>query len=217
MRSFPVYADHSFIFFIFHCHSLADEPSGRAPSKSLRDLQINRGEIPLLSKFPSESRAKQCRETHAPRTPVLCTDGHIQLFFVWYPPQNRLRKLSNLKQFVFEITFTNYLTKIFFLSMAKIITALQPTIIIIQSWGKIFTCSVAQTDNCDYCTRLWDLRLKLRCSLHRHAIYYGWQISYRLFYIKKRGNKVLTLIFFATPTKKIIKKKWPKLRQDHNE
>lgn len=121
VRSFPVNADHSFIFFLyfFQCHSLADKPSGRAPSKSQRDLEIGRGEIPLLSKFPSESRAKQCRETHAPRTPVLCTDGHIQLFFVCYPPQNRLRKLSNLKQFVFEITFTNYLTKIFFINGKK--------------------------------------------------------------------------------------------------
>lgn len=129
------------------------------------------GEIPLLSKFPSHERSKaECRATHAPRTSVLCTDGHIQQFFVWYPPQNRLRKLSNLKQFVFEITFTNYLTKIFFYQWQKIITALQPTIIIIQSWGKIFTCSLVQTDNCDYCTRLWDLRLKLRCSLHMHPV-----------------------------------------------
>lgn len=67
--------------------------------------------------FPNShrgSRARQCRATHTPRTPLYWR-SHSAIF-VWYPPQNRLGKLSNLKQFVFEITFTNYLTKIFFIN-----------------------------------------------------------------------------------------------------
>lgn len=141
--------------------------------------------------FPNShwvSRARQCRAAHAPRHAHQSSALTVtfSIFCVISPPKSA-QKIVQFK----AIYIWNYIHKLphkdFFLSMAKIITALQPTIIIIQSWGKIFTCSVAQTDNCDYCTRSWDLRLKLRCSLHRHPIlFWVTNIGYRTFYKQKR-------------------------------
>lgn len=106
--SFPEKAElHSFIF-IFQCHSFAVEPSGSASSKSQCDLQIKRGEIPLLSKFPSDEQSKgsaERRARHAHQSSVLTVT--FSNFCVISPPKSA-QKIVQFK----AICIWNYIHKL---------------------------------------------------------------------------------------------------------